>query len=151
MSTMATIRIRTFSGEKLRDARQARGWSRGRLAIAIDKTVTSIAAFENGQRSPAAKTLHDIASALEISPGELLNLPRVDWGMAEYRIVVGLDQRDVADRAGMSPSLLSQIESTYERMSPTHQRTLARLYGITEDEISAAWERSRARATEGDS
>jgi transcriptional regulator with XRE-family HTH domain len=151
MSTMATIRIRTFSGEKLRDARVARGWSRGRLAIAVDKTVTSVASFENGQRSPAAKTLQNMALALGIEPGDLLSLPRADWGMAEYRIVVGLDQRDVADRAGISPSMLSQIESTYERMNPTHKRALARLYGISEDELSAAWERSRVRATAGDS
>lgn len=143
---VGTTRIPTFSGTKLRAAREDRGWSRGRLGIALGKTTTSVAAWERGLRNPAPDTLKDIAEALEITTADLLTLSQDEWGLAEYRVTHGWEQKDVAERiAIISPSLLSQIESTYERPKPAQITALAKLYGIGEPEVMEAWQRARDR------
>jgi transcriptional regulator with XRE-family HTH domain len=148
ITVMGATRIPTFSGALLRTARESQGWSRGRLAVALGKTVTSVAGWERGLRNPAPSTLVALAKALGLSPGDFLEIPRSEWSLVELRVTSGLEQKDVAEQTGIPPAVLSQIEATYERL-PNDDRVaaMANLYGSTPAELNQAWERARKRLT----
>ncbi|MDK1389520.1 helix-turn-helix transcriptional regulator [Sinorhizobium sp. 8-89] len=68
--------------ERLRTARDLRGWSQGELAEKAGMPPTSIAHFEAGARKPSFDTLRRLANALEVTTDFLLG--RVDDpGLAE--------------------------------------------------------------------
>ena len=144
---MGATRILTFSGEKLRQARKAKEWTQGRLAAAVGKKVASVIAWELGRRVPEPKTFKSLADALGIEPGDLLDLPAAEWGLAELRITRGLQQQQVAARIGMTPERYSYVESTYEYPSDEQITRLATLYGSTHADIDQAWQNARGRLT----
>ncbi len=144
---MATTRIPRFSGDRLRVARTARDWTRGRLGVAVGVTITSVASWERGVRSPTAATLKKLAGILGVEPGELLDIPRSEWGQTEWRVTNGLEQKEVAAALGVSPTTLSAVEATYSPLGTGMPARLAELYGTTSAEIEAAWERDRRRLT----
>ncbi|MEQ3551668.1 XRE family transcriptional regulator [Pseudonocardia nematodicida] len=59
---------RLFDGERLTLARQLAGLRKNQLAEKIDKTPTSITAYESGRKRPAAATVAQLAMALGIDP-----------------------------------------------------------------------------------
>lgn len=68
--------------ERLRVARDLRGWSQGELAKRAGMPPSSIAHFEAGSRKPSFDTLRRLANALEVTTDYLLG--RVDDpGLAE--------------------------------------------------------------------
>ena len=144
---MATIRIPRFSGSRLQAARGARGWTRGRLGVAVGVTVTSVASWERGVRSPTAATLKKLADILGVEPGDLLDIPQSEWGQNEWRVTNGLEQKEVAAALGISPTTLSAVEATYAPLPAGMPDRLAQLYRTTPAEIQAAWERDRRRLT----
>ena len=56
---------------KIRELRQARGWTQGTLAAFSGMSVSQISLIESGKRNPSAKSLITIADALGVSIGEL--------------------------------------------------------------------------------
>jgi len=58
-------------GERIREARTARGWSQAKLAEAIGKTQTAVTWWENGGREPSRADVALIARALGIDVGVL--------------------------------------------------------------------------------
>lgn len=147
ISDMGNTRVPAFDGKRLQQARLAKGWSRGRLAAAVDKTIVSVSGWERNARTPEPATLVALALAVNLAPGELLDMPRPEWGMSEFRVTRGLQQREVAEAIGMHPVRFSHIEAAYERPASGVFTALAQQYGITEQEITDAWERTRARLT----
>ena len=57
--------------EKIRELRQARGWTQGTLAFYSGMSISAISLIESGKRNPSAKSLLTIADALGVSLGEL--------------------------------------------------------------------------------
>ncbi len=57
---------------KIRELRQARGWTQGTLAAFSGMSISQISLIESGKRNPSAKSLLTIADALGVSIGELL-------------------------------------------------------------------------------
>lgn len=84
--------------ERLRQAREMRGWSQNELAGRAELPPSSIAHFEAGSRKPSFETLRRLANALEVTTDYLLG--RVDEpSMAEagdplYRDMGRLTGRD---------------------------------------------------------
>lgn len=149
--TMGATRIPTFDGEALRQAREAKGWNRGRLANAVGKTVASVSGWERNLRTPEAKTLVDLADALDIDASDLIALPRAEWRMSEYRVTKGLQQIQAAKIIGIPADRFSYLEAAYERPSEDQMSALAELYDVSVKEISAAWERTSTHLrTHGD-
>ena len=103
ISDMGNTRVPAFDGKRLQQARLAKGWSRGRLAAAVDKTVVSVSGWERNARTPEPATLVALALAVDLDPGELLDTPRLEWGMSEFRVTKGLQQREVAEAIGHEP------------------------------------------------
>lgn len=84
--------------ERLRHAREMRGWSQNELAERAGLPTSSVAHFEGGSRKPSFDTLRRIANGLEVTTDYLLG--RVDEpSMAEagdplYRDMGRLTGRD---------------------------------------------------------
>jgi transcriptional regulator with XRE-family HTH domain len=142
---MAAIRVPRFSGAAVREARRRRGWTRGQLSTQVGVSLTSVASWERGEGGPSAVALVKLAKALRVAPGDLLNIPREEWGQIELRVTNGLEQRDVAAALGVSPATVSAVESTYSPLTEAMARRLAELYGSSTAEVHAAWERDRDR------
>ncbi len=81
-----------FLGERIREARQNRGWTQERLALWIRRTWglgwtrATVTAIESGQRGLSAKELFALLDVLLITPGEFLGDPSGD---ATTQLVVG--------------------------------------------------------------
>lgn len=139
-----------FSGARLRAMRTERGWSRGRLAARIDASLPTIAGYERGQHTPPPPVLRRLADALGVDPRELLSMPIEEWTLGEHRSVTGLHQRDVAGTLSVAQDRLSRIELGYERPDDPLLQQLAELYASTTEQLTAAWERTRARLLHDD-
>jgi transcriptional regulator with XRE-family HTH domain len=143
ISDVGTTRVPSFDGSRLQQGREAKGWSRGRLAAAVSKTVASVSGWERNVRTPEAATLVALAKALGLQPADLLSRPRPEWRMVEYRVVKGLQQMEVAEKTGMHPIRVSHVEQTYEKPSEEQFAALARVYDVPVQELQDAWDRTR--------
>jgi transcriptional regulator with XRE-family HTH domain len=61
-------------GEKIRELRQARGWSQQNLAERVGVVQSAISQIERGTAGPTLGTLFDIARVLGVMPAALLEL-----------------------------------------------------------------------------
>jgi XRE family transcriptional regulator, regulator of sulfur utilization len=59
-------------GDKIRELRQARGWSQENLAQRVGVVQSAISQIERGTAGPTLSTLFDIARALSVLPSALL-------------------------------------------------------------------------------
>jgi transcriptional regulator with XRE-family HTH domain len=62
----------SFSGTKLREAREARHVSREQLALEIGRTANAIVRYETGHGQPSIATLGALGAALGVDPRALL-------------------------------------------------------------------------------
>ncbi len=58
-------------GEKIRQARQKKGWTQARMALELGVTQQAVFKWENDQANPSSTRLGDIAEALGVTPGSL--------------------------------------------------------------------------------
>lgn len=58
-------------GERVRQLRQARGWSQERLAAEVGIDRTYIGGVERGERNLGLRNVYKIAEALGVHPAEL--------------------------------------------------------------------------------
>ncbi len=144
---VGTRRITAFSGTRLGAARQARGWSRGRLAVQLDVSVSTVAAWERGDNAPEPPSIAALASALDIDAADLLDTAPDTWTLVELRAVIGLRQIDAARELQIQTDRLGRLELGYERVDPRTRAAMARLYGVDEPAVDACWQRGRDRLT----
>ena len=72
---MTSIEDRKFLrdlGQRIRDQRQARGWTQDQLAIKCDLHRTFIGSVERGERNVSILNLWQIARVLRVNLGDLL-------------------------------------------------------------------------------
>ena len=80
------VGTRGFSGQRLREAREARGLSAISLSELADVSAQAIYQYENGRRSPSPDALTKIASAANLPPAFFLLPDRSDDdGLVFYR------------------------------------------------------------------
>lgn len=145
---VGATRIRAFSADALRAARDAKGWTQGRLAVAVGVSLPAVASWERGTSTPEAPRLPAIAEALNIEPGSLLTLSPVEWTLAELRVLVGLQQASAAAQSGIAAPNLSKLEMGYQELRPVDVDALSRVYGVTPERLKEAWQRGRDRLLE---
>mgnify|MGYP001137052132 CR=1 FL=1 len=73
---MAEFNIEEF-GEKLRDARRAKGLSLDNVGKAIGKNATTVGRYESGEILPDAEQIYLLCNELEISENELFNRSKI--------------------------------------------------------------------------
>lgn len=59
-------------GARVRELRQAQGWSQERLAEAAGVNAVQVSHIENGEDEPKLRTILKLAKALRVSAGDLL-------------------------------------------------------------------------------
>src|SRR5438874_12633347 len=65
----------TFCGDRIREAREARGWTAVELAERISVTAAAVSMFEKAKCAPSAETLGRIAEALRVPVRYFLRPP----------------------------------------------------------------------------
>ena len=63
-------------GQRVARARREHGWSQEQLAARVEVEPVTLSRLENGKRALSLSTLAEIASALEIGLGDLLDVRR---------------------------------------------------------------------------
>lgn len=66
-------------GQRITEAREAKGISQSALAKAVGISQPAIAYYERDEREPKASTLSEIASALDVSVSHLLGVEGAKW------------------------------------------------------------------------
>lgn len=130
-----------FDPEKLRSAREAKGWSRTRLAAATDRSMHTITSWETGLRAPNPENVRLLATALGV-PAEALWSPGIT-GLRDLRVQAGLIQRQVAKLTGISQERLRHLETGANRLQGNDSEQLAKVYGVSQADIVSAWEVNR--------
>lgn len=63
---MSELRTRSFRGDKLRDARNAKSWSQSKLARKIGAHVTSVSDWERGANAPSGRHVASLSRELGV-------------------------------------------------------------------------------------
>ena len=77
MGDSETLSRRIEIGRRLREARRRRGLSQSEVSQSAGITQASLSNYETGKRELPLSTLMNLASALDVSLGELMAVPEV--------------------------------------------------------------------------
>ena len=69
-----SIQIRRVSARRIREARRAAGVLRDDLAATVGVLPTAISHYESGRKAPSAALLANIASALNVTMDDLMEI-----------------------------------------------------------------------------
>ncbi len=142
---MGATRLPAFSPARLVQSRLDRGWSQGRLAVALDVSINTVGAWERGDRTPAPPVFLTLAQQLKVEPASLLSVPRGQWTMLELRVAAGLYQAAAAHKLDISATVLRHIELAYAEVPAAQLEEFAAVYQSTPDEIVGCWKRTRTQ------
>lgn len=132
---------RQIDGSRIRAVRRGRDLSQQQLGNMVGVSGPAVARWENGQDFPKGEKLPAIAKALHQPLDDLfphdgppdLQLLRCD---------AGLSHAQAAEIINASRAPLGNAESGRRRLSDAYVKPLAKAYGVTEDELLAAQDRS---------
>lgn len=88
------------TSERIKELRQARGWTQADLARRLGVTRNGVNSWEQGLSMPSPASLVDLARMFSVSTDYLLGVERLDTVN-----VSGLDERDVAILAELADRL----------------------------------------------
>lgn len=102
-------------GQYIRQVREERGLSLQELARRTQLSVSYLSEIERGTKTPSLKTLEKIAGSLNVPKSQLIeDTDRAAISLGERLRLVreerGLSLSELAEKAGISPSYLSEIE-----------------------------------------
>lgn len=97
-----------FDGPRARALRVESGISLENLAVAAGLSPNTVRSAESGAHQPRPRVAAAIATALGVTPHDLITTDIVTLRRA--RFVLGLTQREIAHRIGCSRQLVSRIE-----------------------------------------
>ncbi len=129
---------------RVRDLRLARGLTAAELAERSGLGYRTVRHVErNLVRRPRARTVRRLAEALGVEPSELTRrMSEVPAGskrrgslLRELRLASGMSQPELARRAGISQSFLSQLELGRHEAGPGTVRKLAEALGVDPSEL----------------
>lgn len=102
---------RVFPGEKLRQAREARGLKLDEVAEVAGLAPSYLAGLERGELAPSMIALQRLTEALGITVNQLMaNSKAMGEKIRWVREQLGLTQAELAEGAEVSPGLVGQIE-----------------------------------------
>lgn len=125
-------------GQYIRQLREERGLSLQELAGRTQLSVSYLSEIERGAKTPSLKTLEKIAGGLNVPRSQMLeDTNRITVSLGERLRLVreerGLNLSELAEKAGISPSYLSEIER--DNVYPA-VHTLKTLAGILKVSVS---------------
>jgi transcriptional regulator with XRE-family HTH domain len=145
----------TFSGDRLRQEREAAGLTQEQLGERAGVDGTAVSHYEAGRRRPDPATVTRLAAALELAVADLqAGQDRPDGDtvtLRELRERAGHTQAAMAEALGVKHAAYSKIErGLTTRITPSRIATLAQLLKADESQVLAALRRSAAAAMTGD-
>jgi transcriptional regulator with XRE-family HTH domain len=136
--------VRVFDPAALVQARRAVGWTQAQLADAVGAYKANVAAWETGRVRPSPGTVARIATTLGVDPFRLTIGVRTPPLLADLRERRGWSQVELAGRIGVPRSSYSLLERGGLVLRGEVRAALAEALDITEEDISAAYDRSVA-------
>jgi transcriptional regulator with XRE-family HTH domain len=112
--TEAVQDIRTGIGERLREARRARGLSQRTLSAAAGVTYAYICRIERGTRIPSLEVIRSLAAALELSPRWLETGTDDRWNGFTQAELAALRAALVASGGAVSLKLVAELTDALE-------------------------------------
>ena len=106
-----------FVGEKIKTLRKAKGLTQTELGAKADLLQPFIAGVESGDRNISLETLEKLLAALEVSPGEFLNLEGLDITITDKKALLEIHKsilmkRDL-DEIKLIHNITTEIISIY--------------------------------------
>lgn len=128
-----------FSGAALRKARKQLGLTADELGVRAGVTENTVLRWETGSSRPTAANLRKVASALNLTPADLLpSRVVVNPTLRDIREIAGLSLETAARESGLSRSTLARLERGIQALSDAAGDALASAYGLTFEEVEAA-------------
>ncbi|ABZ85330.1 transcriptional regulator, putative [Heliomicrobium modesticaldum Ice1] len=119
-------------GQKLRLLREERGLALQELARLAGISIETLRAIEAEEVRPSVDTLRTLADHLNVSIPQLMgSLTVIATRLRSIREQLGLTQAEVAERAGVSPGLIGQIEQGKVQPSLRTIERVAEAVGVT--------------------
>jgi transcriptional regulator with XRE-family HTH domain len=128
-----------FDADLLRRTRLAAGLSRAQLAKRIGADPTIVKAWETKGVRPTVNNLTRVAEALDLAVGDLYEADDTSHGsLADLRVAAGLNQRELAQRVGVSQTSISKWERAKTRPSWDEISRYAQVLGVVPTAIADA-------------
>lgn len=125
---------RVTLGARLRLAREARELTLETVAQKVGISASYLSQVERELATPAISTLRRLAEALQVAPNQLVPTAQQDSLGAKLKTLrtnLGLSRADVAQRAGVSVSLVAQIENGRTHPSLETLQRISDVLGIS--------------------
>ena len=119
-----------FDCAALRAARHNAGSTQRQVAEVCGVTLTYLAALERGRKKPSPQLLFRLAEAVGVAPSSLLHVAEAHT-LTQLRSCVGLSQKEVAERVGLTDMSYSRFERGVHRLPEALVDELARVFGVT--------------------
>jgi transcriptional regulator with XRE-family HTH domain len=130
-----------FSPDALRRAIQRAGLTADELGDVIGVSRQAVEAWLRGETVPSPQSLHKAAAALHADSSSLTLSKARDVHLADLRIRAGLSQAAAARQVGISATTLRLAERGQRKaLDPDLAHAIARVYGVSVEEVVAAWE-----------
>lgn len=138
--------LQGFDPDALKRRRNELGMTRGDLARAADISVTAVADWENGRRTPQVDSLAHVASALKCEISAFVHMGPGARSLADLRILAGLTQPQLGKITGISTTVISSLERAESGLSEERAEVLARVLGVDVEAIETGYAKARNRA-----
>lgn len=143
---MARPTYRGFRGDHLRQLREEQDWTQEALGARVGTPPTAVSRWERGLVVPEAAQVARLARALGVPPQVFTSVPTEQARVTDLRQWAGYTRDQVVAATRLPERRLEGIEHVTVRPSPAEAAALAELYGVTAEQLLAAWERERAVA-----
>ncbi|WP_346425957.1 helix-turn-helix transcriptional regulator [Williamsia sp. 1135] len=137
--------LRGFAPEHFKSLRIDAGLSRGELGRIADVSEGAIRAWEVGEAVPQVDTLDRVMTALGRPISEVVQVRADDRYLADLRVLAGLTQPQLAQRAGCSTAQLAAVERAHRPLKEPLLTNIAAALGTDKSVVDAAYTRTRRR------
>ena len=135
--------VRGFRADRLRELRVKAGLTPDDLSVRLGSSRQSVSHWETGRSTPAPPVLKEIAQELDVSISVLVPIPDNRLRMGDLRVRAGLTQIQAAERLGISPTSLAEIEKGMKPVNDQRVSAIAELYNVETAQVVEVWERGR--------
>ncbi|MGE2767163.1 helix-turn-helix transcriptional regulator [Rhodococcus sp. 1.20] len=135
--------VRGFRADRLRELRVKAGLTPDDLSVRLGSSRQSVSHWETGRSTPAPPVLRQIAQELDVSISVLVPIPNNRLRMGDLRVRAGLTQIQAAERLGISPTSLAEIEKGMKPVNDQRVSAIAELYNVETAQVVEVWERGR--------
>lgn len=135
--------VRGFRADRLRELRVKAGLTPDDLSVRLGSSRQSVSHWETGRSTPAPPVLKQIAQELDVSISVLVPIPDNRLRIGDLRVRAGLTQIQAAERLGISPTSLAEIEKGMKPVNDQRVSAIAELYNVETAQVVEVWERGR--------